>query len=85
VTRLRAPAVGAIEGFLHPGRVEGETRDRGLGGWASHSAPPFVRPAGLWGELGGGGARSRRLRVGLLTRGPVDDEQAQHGCTARDG
>jgi hypothetical protein len=29
----------------------------GAAGWVSHSAPPFVRPAGLCGELGGG-ARS---------------------------
>ena len=27
----------------------------GAAGEVSHSAPPFVRPAGLWAELGGGG------------------------------
>jgi hypothetical protein len=28
VTRLRAPAVGAVVVFFHPGRVEAETGDR---------------------------------------------------------
>ena len=44
VTGLRAPAVGAVEGFLRAGRVEGEAGDRGerpgdggerLGDWGS--------------------------------------------------
>ena len=38
----------------------------GAAGWVSHSAPPFECPAGLWGELGGGGTKSK------TSGGPVD-------------
>ena len=54
--RYAVPTLPATGINVPNGRRRGRTAlGGGLGaaGGVSHSAPPFVRPAGLWGELGG--------------------------------